>query len=202
MPRLKAKRVRGAEEAWDSGHSGSGIRSSRGKSGDSGRSGGCKRSGDSGSKGSIGSKGGLGVRRAIRHGVADRLHSAAIHLLRTVRQVDTQSRISPARLSALSVLVFGGPRSLRELADAEQVTPPTMSKIAQALEADGFIVRKGDRLDLRTIQLRATPKGKAILQRARKLRIDSLAALLSSTSKSELAILQQAAHIIEQAVNR
>ena len=199
MPRLKAKRVRGAEEAWDSGHSGSGIRSSRGRSGGSSRSGG---SGKSGSSGSIGSKGGFGVRRAIRHGVADRLHSAAIHLLRTVRQVDTQSRISPARLSALSVLVFGGPRSLRELADAEQVTPPTMSKIVGALEADGFIVRKGDRLDLRTIQLRTTPKGKAILQRARKLRIDSLAALLSSTSRSELAILQQAAQIIKQAVNR
>ena len=191
MSRMKAKRVRGAEEAWDSGRSGS-----------LGRSGGLGRSGDSSSKGGIGGRGGVGVRRAIRHGIADRLHSAAIHLLRTVRQVDTQSRISPARLSALSVLVFGGPRSLRELADAEQVTPPTMSKIVQALEVDGFVVRKADRLDLRTIQLRATSKGKSTLQRARKLRIEALAALLASTSKSELAILQQAAQIIEKAVNR
>ena len=75
---MKSKRVRGAEEVWDSSHSGSGFRSSRRGSG----------------------KGGFGVRRAIRHGVADWLHSAAIHLLRRVRQVDTQSGISPARLPA------------------------------------------------------------------------------------------------------
>ena len=94
MPRLKAIRVRGAEEAWESGHSGhsgTGIRSSCGRSGDSGKS---------GSSGSSGSKGGFGVRRAIRHGVVDRLHFAAIHLLRTGRKVDSQSRISPAWLFA------------------------------------------------------------------------------------------------------
>jgi len=119
-----------------------------------------------------------------------------------VRQVDIQSGISPARLSALSVLVFAGPRSLSDLAKAEQVTPPTMSKIVQALEADGFVARKTDRHDLRAIQLRATSKGKSTLQRARKLRIKTLAELLKSTSKSDLAILTRAAQIIEQAVNR
>ena len=40
--------------------------------------------------------------------VADRLHSAAIHLLRYARKQDVLSREGPARLSALSVLVFGG----------------------------------------------------------------------------------------------
>lgn len=119
-----------------------------------------------------------------------------------MRSVDSQSGISPARLSALSVLVFAGPRSLRALADAEQVTPPTMSKIVKGLEADGYVVRKDDRLDQRSIQLRATAKGKATLQRCRKLRIESLAELLQSTSKSELAILQQAAQIIEKAVTK
>ena len=143
-----------------------------------------------------------GYRKANLHRVADRLHSAAIHLLRTVRKVDTQSGISPARLSALSVLVFAGPRSLSDLAKAEQVTAPTMSKIVQGLEVDGFVARKADRQDQRAIQLRATSKGKSTLQRARKLRIETLADLLKSTSKSELAILQQAAQIIEQAVNR
>ena len=172
MSNIRAKRVRGAEEVWDIG------------------------SGDSGGK-SV-----LGVGKATRFGVADRLHSAAIHLLRTVRSVDTQSRISPARLSALSVLVFAGPRSLRELADAEQVSAPTMSKIVQGLEADGFVRRKENRRDQRAIQLRANSKGKSTLQRARKLRIESLVDLLQSTSKSELKILQQAAQIIEKAVNR
>ena len=61
--------------------------------------------------------------------VADRLHSAAIHLLRRVRQQDVATGEGPARLSALSVLVFGGPKTLGELAAAEQVKPPTMSRI-------------------------------------------------------------------------
>lgn len=173
---MKPKRVRGAEEVWSSNDA-------RGSSG-------------------IRSANRYDLRSASRQGVADRLHSAAIHLLRTVRDVDTQSRISPARLSALSVLVFAGPRSLRDLANAEQVSAPTMSKIIQGLEADGLVVRKADRYDLRAIQLRATSKGKSTLQRARKLRIDSLVELLQSTSKSELAILNRAARIIEQAVNR
>lgn len=175
---MKSKRVRGAEEVWDIG----GASINRG--------------------GLSGSKGGVGVRRAIRHGVADRLHSAAIHLLRRVRSVDSESGISPARLSALSVLVFGGPRSLRKLADTEQVTPPTMSKIVQGLEADGLVVRKEDRHDKRAIQLRATSKGKSRLQQARKLRINLIDQLLTKSSKNELAVLQQAAQIIEQAVNR
>ncbi|MCH7854744.1 MAG: MarR family transcriptional regulator [Proteobacteria bacterium] len=75
-----------------------------------------------------------------------------------MRKVDTQSGISPARLSALSVLVFAGPRSLSDLAKAEQVTAPTMSKIVQGLEVDGFVARKADRQDQRAIQLRATSK--------------------------------------------
>jgi DNA-binding MarR family transcriptional regulator len=60
---------------------------------------------------------------------ADRLHSAAIHLLRRVRQQDTASGVGPAQLSALSVLVFAGPKTLGDLAAAEQVKPPTMSRV-------------------------------------------------------------------------
>jgi DNA-binding transcriptional ArsR family regulator len=70
---------------------------------------------------------------------ADRLHSAAIHLLRGLRKRDRESGIGPAQLSALSVLAFGGPRSLAELADAEQVRPPTMSRIVAALERAGLV---------------------------------------------------------------
>ncbi|HEX9111775.1 MAG TPA: MarR family transcriptional regulator, partial [Terriglobales bacterium] len=63
-----------------------------------------------------------------RSEVADRLHSAAIHLLRYARKQDVLSRQGPARLSALSVLVFGGPMALGQLARLEQVKAPTMSR--------------------------------------------------------------------------
>ncbi len=58
------------------------------------------------------------------HAVADRLHSAAIHLLRRLRRTDEATGLSPARLSALSVVVYAGPRTLGELAGIEQVRPP------------------------------------------------------------------------------
>src|SRR5947207_5638448 len=73
---------------------------------------------------------------------ADKLHSAAIHLLRRLRVRDRESGVGPAQLSALSVLVFGGPRSLGELADAEQVRPPTMSRIVSGLERAGLVKRE------------------------------------------------------------
>src|SRR5499425_3166797 len=73
--------------------------------------------------------------------IGDRLHSAAIHLLRRLRIRDSGSGIGPAQLSALSVLVFGGQRSLGELAEAEQVRPPTMSRIVSGLERAGLLKR-------------------------------------------------------------
>ena len=138
--------------------------------------------------------------RANRRDVADRLHSAAIHLLRTLRKTDTFTGISPARLSALSVLVFGGPRSLGELAEVEQVTAPTMSRIVAGLESDAYVSRRADKNDQRAIRIRSTAKGKAALERGRRLRIKSLVNLLRSASKDELATLSQAARLIEQAV--
>ena len=63
--------------------------------------------------------------------VADRLHSAAIHLLRRLRVEDEALGISAPRLSVLSVLVFAGPMRIGELAHAEQVEPPTMTRLVR-----------------------------------------------------------------------
>src|SRR5215467_7024654 len=115
---------------------------------------------------------------------ADKLHSAAIHLLRRLRVGDRESGIGPAQLSALSVLVFGGPRSLGELADAEQVRPPTMSRIVSGLERAGLIKRSATE-DGRRVQLAATAKGTKMLWEGRKRRVESLAKALASLSKTE-----------------
>jgi DNA-binding MarR family transcriptional regulator len=117
--------------------------------------------------------------------IADGLHSAAIHLLRRVRVTDRASGIGPAQLSALSVLVFGGPRSLGELAEAEQVRPPTMSRIVVGLER-ARLVRRSATADKRRVRLEATAKGTKILQEGRKRRVESLARALQSLPKAEL----------------
>src|SRR4051794_34088360 len=95
--------------------------------------------------------------------LADRLHSAAIHLLRRVRRVDDASGVSAAKLSALSVVVHAGPIALRDLAAAEQVRPPSMTRTVQELEADGLVVRQADASDRRVVRVRATPRGKHLL---------------------------------------
>jgi DNA-binding MarR family transcriptional regulator len=130
--------------------------------------------------------------------VADRLHSAAIHLLRRVRTRDTESGVGPAQLSALSVLVFAGPRSLGELAAAEQVRPPTMSRIVAGLMRAGLVRRHVTKEDRRRLRLEATAKGTELLQAARKRRVESLAATLRQLSGEQVEQLRQAAELIEQ----
>ncbi len=121
--------------------------------------------------------------------VADRLHSAAIHLLRRVRHEDTASREGPARLSALSVLVFAGPKTLGELASAEQVKPPTMSRIVAGLVGSRLVTIAADPHDARRMRIRATAKGTRLLQQARERRIASLAANLDRLTPAQLAEL-------------
>jgi DNA-binding MarR family transcriptional regulator len=130
--------------------------------------------------------------------IADRLHSAAIHLLRQVRQQDTATREAPARLSALAVLVFGGPVTLGELAAAEQVKPPTMTRIVTGLERSRLAERYADPVDARKVKMRATAKGVRLLQQSRQRRIECVGKHLSALSPQELAALRQAADIFER----
>src|SRR5437588_7367070 len=88
--------------------------------------------------------------------LSDRLHSTAIHLLRRVRKQDVATGEGPARLSALSVLVFGGPKTLGELATAEQVKPPTMSRIVAGLARSQLVEITADPHDARRLHIRAT----------------------------------------------
>ena len=132
---------------------------------------------------------------------ADRLHSAAVHLLRRLRVRDRESGIGPAQLSALSVLVFGGPRSLGELADAEQVRPPTMSRIVSGLQRAGLVKREATE-DGRRVRLLATPKGSKMLWEGRKRRIESLANALELLGETERGRLAELAGLLGQIVTK
>src|SRR5947209_4933925 len=107
------------------------------------------------------------------------IHSAAIHLLRRVRVVDEEMGITPARASALSVLVFGGSCTLTELARSEQVTSATMSRLVGAMEAEGLVRREPHELDARAIRLHATTKARRILEGGRARREQVLEELFS-----------------------
>jgi len=130
--------------------------------------------------------------------VADRLHSAAIHLLRRVRSQDTASGVGPAQLSALSVLVFGGPAALGQLAAAEQVKPPTMSLIVAGLKRRRLVVTQTDARDARRLLIRATPKGIRLLQAARRRRIAHLARQVSRLTPAQLQRAQEVVAMLEK----
>jgi DNA-binding MarR family transcriptional regulator len=130
--------------------------------------------------------------------LADRLHSAAIHLLRRVRKQDAASGEGPARLSALSVLVFGGPKTLGELAAAEQVKPPTMSRIVAGLARSRLIEIKPDADDARRVSIRATAKGTRLLHKGRQLRVSDLALHLHALTPGELAQLARGVEVLRK----
>jgi len=130
--------------------------------------------------------------------IADGLHSAAIHVLRRVRKQDAATGEGPARLSALSVLVFGGPMTLGRLAAAEQVKPPTMSRIVTGLEDSRLARRVTDSKDARRVQICATPSGERLLHEGRRRRIEYLARRLDELTRQELAILEEAVTVLER----
>ena len=131
--------------------------------------------------------------------IADQLHSAAIHLLRRLRVGDRESGIGPAQLSALSVLVFGGPRSLGELADAEQVRPPTMSRIVAGLQRSRLIRRQATE-DGRRVRLSATAQGTRILWQGRRRRVETLAKALAALNENETQQLREAITLLQQVI--
>jgi DNA-binding MarR family transcriptional regulator len=127
---------------------------------------------------------------------ADRLHSAAIRLLRLVRSEDAQSGIGPAQLSALSVLVFGGAKTVGELATLEQVRPPTMSRIVDGLVRKKLAQRVEDGVDRRTVRVSTTAKGEKLLLAGKERRVKTLAARFETLPSSDLKTLRAAAELM------
>ena len=130
--------------------------------------------------------------------MADRLHSAAIHLLRRLRVEDEALGISAPRLSVLSVLVFAGPKRIGELARVEQVEPPTISRLVDGLVRDGLAVREPDPDDARAVRVRATPTGARTLRRGRARRVETLQTRLATLSPTELATLGEGVEVLER----
>jgi DNA-binding MarR family transcriptional regulator len=128
--------------------------------------------------------------------LADRLHSAAIHLLRRARRGDPLTGATPAQLSALSVLM-SGPKTLGDLAAAEQVRAPTISRLAAEMERVGLIRRRGDPNDARVVRVEMTAKGRRVLGKGRELRIADIERRVRRLDAEEVDALEGAVGIVE-----
>lgn len=134
--------------------------------------------------------------------IANRLHSAAIHLLRSARAADRESGLTPERLSLLSVVVFAGPRTLTQLAEIEQVSLPAISRSSKALENAGLVKRERDAADRRQVWLHPTARGRKLMEAGRRRRLQHIAADLRGLQSRQLAQLQRAADVLESLRHR
>lgn len=132
--------------------------------------------------------------------MASRMHSAAIRLLRLLRREDDSSGLSAPRLSALSVVVFAGPLSLAELAAAEQVRPPTMSRIVDGLVEAKLVTREAKPGDRRSVSIAATAEGRHLLEAGRERRVRALTERLGRLAESERRALARGVEILERVV--
>ncbi len=128
---------------------------------------------------------------------AERLHRAALRLLRALRRSDeTATGLTAPRASALSVLVFAGPQSLKDLAAAEQVRAPTMSRLIAAMADEGLVKKEGAEADARAVVISATAKGRALLMKGRAARVRMLAHALAQLPQRERQALAAGTDII------
>lgn len=124
---------------------------------------------------------------------ADLLHSAAIRLLRRVRAEDAAAGLGAPSLSALSVVVFGGPLTLGALAQAEQVRPPTITRLVDELRRKRLVGVVPDRKDRRVRYVRATARGRRLLVAGRGRRVSRLARALTALPGRQRRLLARAA---------
>ena len=135
--------------------------------------------------------------------LADGLHSAAIHLLRRLRIHDLASGVGPAKLSALSVLVFSGRAlSLAELADAEQVKNPTMSRLVSDMQREGLVRTQTSKQDARSIEISPTARGRELLLAGKQRRVDSLAKAMVDLQAEDMEKLDQCVELLRQIIRK
>jgi DNA-binding MarR family transcriptional regulator len=128
------------------------------------------------------------------------LNSLSIHLVRWARVADEALGVPPARLSALSVLVFGGDRTMSELADAEQVSLATMSRVVDGLEESGLARRRPNPADARSWVVHATTKGRRLMEQGRAARVERMEAVLRKVPPAERAAVEHALVLLRAAL--
>lgn len=129
---------------------------------------------------------------------AKALNSGAIHLLRGMRTIDRRSGLTPARLSALSVLVFGGPCSLGTLATKEGVASPTMTRIVDGLVTLGLAQRETHPENGRMAIISPTPEGTTLMLAAADRRIEAIVHGMQTLPPDDQEALIAAAPILRR----
>jgi DNA-binding MarR family transcriptional regulator len=137
---------------------------------------------------------------ALRAETAERLHSIAVRLLRRARVADREAGVGPAQLSALSVLYFSPELALTALAEIEDVSQPTMTRIVRSLEEAGAVTR-ASAADRRVQLVSISAEGRKVFEAARARRLMIIEAILARMDVSTVAALRPLLTPLAEAVN-
>jgi DNA-binding MarR family transcriptional regulator len=132
--------------------------------------------------------------------VAQRLTSITLHLLRRLAREEQVTGIRPARLSALATLAANGPTTLGGLARRERVTPPSMTRLVQALESEGLVERLPSATDGRQVGVRITAAGERLLEQRGQARADAVAGWLRPLDDDQLRLVDAAVTLLERSL--
>jgi DNA-binding MarR family transcriptional regulator len=117
---------------------------------------------------------------------------------RRLRQTRPVGELTLSQLSALNSLELAGAMTPRELADAERVQPPTMTRIVAKLEERGLIQRTPHPTDGRQVILAASVAGRAVVTEHRQARDAWLAQRLATLAPDERDTLLRAIEILKR----
>lgn len=129
--------------------------------------------------------------------VASRLRLSATRLSRLMRQ-QAETGLTPTKLAHLATITREGPMALGDLACAERVTAPTVTKVVRELEALDLVVREADDADKRVSLVRATALGAETIEASRTRKDAWLTERLAELSPAELVTLEGAVTILER----
>jgi DNA-binding MarR family transcriptional regulator len=130
--------------------------------------------------------------------LASALRLAVMRLARRMRSERPESSLTLTQLSALATLERHGPLTPRELAAAERVSPPSMTRVVASLEEAGLVTRTDHPSDGRQVLLAAGSAGIALLREDRRRREAWLALRLRELEPAERDVLRQAASILDR----
>ena len=130
--------------------------------------------------------------------LASTLRLAVMRLARRMRAERADTSLTLSQLAALATLERHGPLTPRELAAAERVRPPSMTRLAASLEDAGLVTRTAHPTDGRQVLLAASPAGVALLREDRRRRDAWLAQRLRELDRDDRDVLRRAAEVLDR----
>ena len=133
--------------------------------------------------------------------LAAHLRMSVMRLARRLRQLDVAADgVTLSQLSAIYVLIGQGPLTVGDLAAAEKVQPPTMTRLVGRMEEDGYVRRSPHPTDGRVVIVEATEAGARLVEASRLRRTAELSRRLAQLAPAERQSLAALVGLLDKLV--